>query len=94
MNERTKQRKMVRRMTNSFTLTARGLLVAFFAGGFLFINSSFTASAQEDANSHAVRVGSNTYVAPDFTVPTLRGGEFTLSAQAGKPVVLYVMAYW
>lgn len=30
----------------------------------------------------------------DFSVPTLDGGEFTLSEQRGKPVVLFVMAYW
>jgi len=32
--------------------------------------------------------------APDFTVPTLQGDTFTLSAQRGKPVVLFAMAYW
>ena len=32
--------------------------------------------------------------APDFTVPTLDGDSFTLSAQRGKPVVMFVMAYW
>ena len=32
--------------------------------------------------------------APDFTVPTLQGDTFTLSAQRGKPVILFAMAYW
>ncbi len=32
--------------------------------------------------------------APDFTVPTINGGTFTLSANRGKPVVMFVMAYW
>lgn len=32
--------------------------------------------------------------APDFTVPTLKGGTFTLSEQHGKPVILFAMAYW
>ncbi len=34
--------------------------------------------------------------APDFTVPTLEGGTFTLSQALGqgKPVVLFFMAYW
>ncbi|WP_322800062.1 TlpA disulfide reductase family protein [Thermoflexus sp.] len=34
--------------------------------------------------------------APDFTVPTLGGGTFTLSRALGegKPVVLFFMAYW
>lgn len=32
--------------------------------------------------------------APDFAVPTLEGGTFTLSEQRGKPIVLFIMAYW
>lgn len=32
--------------------------------------------------------------APDFTVPTLDGGTFTLSEQRGKPVVMFIMASW
>ena len=32
--------------------------------------------------------------APDFSVPTLDGGTFTLSAQQGKPVIIFAMAYW
>lgn len=34
--------------------------------------------------------------APDFTVPTLDGGAFTLShaLAQGKPVVVFFMAYW
>lgn len=30
----------------------------------------------------------------NFTVPTLRGEDFTLSEQLGKPVVIFAMAYW
>ena len=33
-------------------------------------------------------------VAPDFSVPTLDGGEYTLAAFDGKPRVLFAMAYW
>ncbi len=33
-------------------------------------------------------------VAPDFSVPTLDGGTFTLSEQRGKPAVIFIMAYW
>ncbi len=33
-------------------------------------------------------------VAPDFTVPTLGGGAFSLAAQRGKPTVIFIMAYW
>ncbi len=32
--------------------------------------------------------------APDFTVPTLDGGTFTLSEHRGKPVIVFIMAYW
>jgi thiol-disulfide isomerase/thioredoxin len=37
---------------------------------------------------------SDASAAPDFTVPTLEGGEFTLSTHLGKPVMLFFMAYW
>lgn len=33
-------------------------------------------------------------LAPDFTVPTLDGGTFTLSEQRGKPVVMFITASW
>lgn len=33
-------------------------------------------------------------LAPDFSVRTLEGGTFSLSAQQGKPVILFFMAYW
>jgi thiol-disulfide isomerase/thioredoxin len=33
-------------------------------------------------------------MAPDFTLPTLDGGSFQLSAQRGKPVVLNFWATW
>lgn len=33
-------------------------------------------------------------VAPDFTVPTLAGGTFTLSQQGGRPTIIFFMAYW
>jgi peroxiredoxin len=32
--------------------------------------------------------------APDFSVPTLDGGTFSLSDQRGKPTVILFMAYW
>lgn len=41
------------------------------------------------------KVGANLgEVAPDFSVPTLGGGEYTLAAFDGKPRVLFAMAYW
>ncbi|MFQ5401757.1 MAG: TlpA family protein disulfide reductase [Anaerolineae bacterium] len=33
-------------------------------------------------------------IAPDFTVPTLDNGSFTLSEHAGKPAIIFFMAYW
>ena len=33
-------------------------------------------------------------IAPDFTVPTLDGGTFTLSQQRGKPTIVFFTAYW
>ena len=33
-------------------------------------------------------------IAPDFTVATLDGGEFSLVAQRGKPTIIFFMAYW
>ncbi|MCH7662547.1 MAG: TlpA family protein disulfide reductase [Chloroflexi bacterium] len=33
-------------------------------------------------------------IAPDFTLPTLDGSTFTLSAQQGKPTIIFFMAYW
>ncbi len=33
-------------------------------------------------------------VAPDFSVPTLDGGTFSLADQKGKPTVVFFMAYW
>ncbi|MER3458367.1 MAG: hypothetical protein C4309_06830 [Chloroflexota bacterium] len=39
----------------------------------------------------AVRLGAP---APDFSVPTLDGQTFSLSAQRGKPTVILIMAYW
>lgn len=32
--------------------------------------------------------------APDFSVPTLDGGTFTLTEQGDTPVILFIMAYW
>ena len=33
-------------------------------------------------------------IAPDFTVSTLDGGSYTLSANRGKPSIVFFMAYW
>jgi peroxiredoxin len=33
-------------------------------------------------------------IAPNFTVPTLDGGTFSLVDQRGKPTIIFFMAYW
>ncbi|MCH7663195.1 MAG: TlpA family protein disulfide reductase [Chloroflexi bacterium] len=33
-------------------------------------------------------------LAPDFTVSTLEGGEFSLGAHRGAPTIIFFMAYW
>jgi thiol-disulfide isomerase/thioredoxin len=48
----------------------------------------------ESAQAGAAPVRASGPPAPDFTVPTLDGGTFTLSAHRGKPVVIFTMAYW
>lgn len=45
--------------------------------------------------AHASAVGVNIGdTAPDFKVPTLDGGTFSLSKQRGKPTMVFFMAYW
>ena len=33
-------------------------------------------------------------IAPDFTIPTLEGGTFSLAEQHGNPTIVFFMAYW
>jgi len=42
-------------------------------------------------NSMGTQIGD---IAPDFKLPTLDGKTFTLSAQRGKPTILFFMANW
>ncbi len=58
------------------------LFIVIVAGG-LALRSRKTAESQLSGPP-----------APDFTVPTLEGETFTLSAHHGKPVILFAMAYW
>lgn len=51
-------------------------------------------SAAASALGSTVPAKASGPLAPDFSVPTLEGGTFTLSAHRGKPVVLFFMAYW
>ncbi len=65
------------------------LILAFTASP--VFGTSCCGSPLSDA---AVITPANDSSAPDFTVPTLDGGTFTLSDQRGKPVVMFIMAYW
>ena len=67
------------------------LLLALVVGGMLLYRGS--SAPVGSAGNGASGTGSGP-PAPDFTVTTLDGGTFTLSAQRGKPVILFVMAYW
>jgi len=66
--------------------------------GWSMLRSQAAAPAQAtrvgSGQANAATAGGNSLPAPDFSVPTIEGGTFTLSAHRGKPVVLFVMAYW
>jgi peroxiredoxin len=67
-------------------------LLTLVAASWFALNSPGTALPQQAAGAAPAK-GSGP-PAPDFSVPTLGGGTFTLSAHRGKPVVLLFMAYW
>ena len=63
--------------------------------GFLAWRSFQSGGSSESAVPLSSTVGTQVgEIAPDFTVPTLDGGTFTLADQRGKPTVIYFMAYW
>ncbi|KKL87152.1 hypothetical protein LCGC14_1937570 [marine sediment metagenome] len=105
VNGKINQKNMEPRRTKPIILwlTAVILLVAllFVVGGWLVTRSRPTASAEvmetrgaKAGQSNALLVRSDASAAPDFTVSTLEGGEFSLSTHLGKPVMLFFMAYW
>jgi peroxiredoxin len=53
----------------------------------------FRSASQSSSSTiqSGVNIGN---IAPDFTVPTLGGGTFTLSENRGKPTIILFMAYW
>jgi peroxiredoxin len=77
-----------------------GILITllFVAAGWLVLRSQSVTPVQVietgSAQVGALPARGSGPLAPDFTVPTLEGGTFTLSAQRGKPVILFIMAYW
>lgn len=79
-------------------LTAGGALILLLivGAGSLMLRVENGATAQRATTESGQAVGPSTArnAAPDFTVPTLDGRTFTLSAHRGKPVILFIMAYW
>lgn len=70
----------------------RGLWITLVVGGILLAFVLFSIGVfPKPWGSRLTKAGPP---APDFTVPTLDGGTFTLSEQRGKPVILFAMAYW
>lgn len=58
-----------------------------------------SSQSRSSGGSGGVSVGlasdpSKGEAAPDFSVPTLDGGTFSLAEQRGKPAVVFIMAYW
>ena len=70
----------------------RGLWITLAASGILLVFVLFSVGVLP--RPWGSRLTKSGPPAPDFTVPTLDGGTFTLSEQRGKPVILFAMAYW
>jgi cytochrome c biogenesis protein CcmG/thiol:disulfide interchange protein DsbE len=66
--------------------------VLVLGGGWLWWTQPNAAAGDSAAASDAQPAVGR--LAPDFTLPTLDGGEFRLSDQRGKPVVLNFWATW
>ena len=70
-----------------------GILVAVVLVGALIWNASQGPSAP--AIERVDRIGAQLgEIAPDFTLLTLDGGQFTLIDVQGKPAIIFFMAYW
>ena len=65
------------------------VLVLALGSGWLWWTRPPTTAAATTASGAGVGLP-----APDFSLPTLDGGDFTLSEQRGKPVVLNFWATW
>jgi len=80
------------------TIGAVLALLAITGAGWLMLRGQNSATASaikvESARLADASAGQTASPAPDFTVPTLDGKTFTLSAHRGQPVILFIMAYW
>lgn len=66
-------------------------IVIIFGGSYLALHQTHSATpsiANKQANSTLVSVGKP---APDFSVRTIDGQQFSLSAHKGKPVIVFAM---
>lgn len=97
---RRKSAKARKTNRTGLRLTAGSVLVALLLvalGWFVWRSQRVTrdqAPVAESAAADDIPGPGDGPPASDFTVPTLHGGTFTLSAQRGKPVILFIMAYW
>jgi len=70
-------------------------IVLVAAAGFLAWRSlqsgGSSSSSMPLSNTVGTQLGE---IAPNFTVPTLDGGSFTLADRQGKPTIIFFMAYW
>lgn len=78
---------------NKMWLVAAGVILIAAAGllAWRSFQSGSTSTAVTLSDAAGTQLGQ---IAPDFTVPTLDGGAFTLADQRGKPAIIYFMAYW
>lgn len=78
-------------MSNKKLLVIGLAIVVVFGGGYLALHktrSTNPSTANKQADSTLVSVGKP---APDFTVQTIDGQQFSLAAHKGKPVILFAM---
>lgn len=72
-----------------FSRTQWNILIAVI----LIAGFAWTAASRAPLSAQATR-DSGRRATPDFTLDTLDGGQFTLSAQVGRPVIVNFWATW
>lgn len=77
--------------TSIWVFISLGLLAVLAAGWLVRRTTTAPTRSVAVSGSVGVQVGDT---APDFSVPLLDGGTFTLSEHRGSPTVIFFMAYW